>query len=258
MLKAEGFEGESKIENVKEFIGAAVEYESRCADSGEAPTPHGFLEEISLITDLDKYDESADAVVLMTVHAAKGLEFPVVFLAGMEDGIFPSQQNIGERDEMSEERRLAYVAITRAKEKLFITYAKTRMMYGKTTFGRLSSFIRDEVPVSLLEIDKPTRPKQSPSSYQYYRSATPSYDRSAYTELNRAPEINAPKRSRTAGAAEYGINKFAPGTRVTHAVFGDGVILSSRDMGGDVLYEVKFDNGQVKKLMATFAKLRKA
>ena len=258
MLIAEGFEGESKTENVNEFIGAAVEYEARCASLCESATTHGFLEEIALVTDVDKYDENADAVVLMTVHAAKGLEFPVVFLAGMEDGIFPSGQNIGEEDEMSEERRLAYVAITRAKEKLFITYAKTRMMYGKTTFGRLSSFIRDEVPVSLLEIDKPTRPKQSLGSYQYYRSTAPTYDRSAYAELNRAPEINTPKRIRTAGAAEYGITKFSVGTRVTHAVFGDGVILSSRDMGGDVLYEVKFDNGQVKKLMATFAKLKKA
>lgn len=255
MLKAEGFEGESKIENVKEFIGAAVEYESRCADSGETPTPHGFLEEISLITDLDKYDESADAVVLMTVHAAKGLEFPVVFLAGMEDGIFPSQQNIGERDEMSEERRLAYVAITRAKEKLYITHTKYRLMYGKTSYNRLSGFIRDEVPPSLIDSDLPKAPppRRAPT---YTPTSQYQQNKSAFSELNRAPSINAPKK-RAEGAAEYGIEKFAPGTRVVHTIFGEGTVLSARDMGGDVLYEVQFDGGMTKKLMATFAKLKR-
>jgi DNA helicase-2/ATP-dependent DNA helicase PcrA len=232
-----------------------VEYESRCADSGETPTPHGFLEEISLITDLDKYDESADAVVLMTVHAAKGLEFPVVFLAGMEDGIFPSQQNIGERDEMSEERRLAYVAITRAKEKLYITHTKYRLMYGKTSYNRLSGFIRDEVPPSLIDSDLPKAPppRRAPT---YTPTSQYQQNKSAFSELNRAPSINAPKK-RTTGAAEYGIEKFAPGTRVVHTIFGEGTVLSARDMGGDVLYEVQFDGGMTKKLMATFAKLKR-
>ncbi len=248
MLVAEGFEGEGKIDNVKEFIGAAVEYEARCAESGESPTTHGFLEEISLITDLDKYDENTDAVVLMTVHAAKGLEFPVVFLAGMEDGIFPSQQNIGEADEISEERRLAYVAITRAKEKLFITHAKCRMMYGKTEFNRLSGFIRNEVPTTLIESDNP-RPSYQPKPRMEYQQRVP-----FNSELNRKPNI---EKTRLKGAAEYGIEKFPVGTRVMHQVFGEGEILSARDMGGDVLYEVKFDNGQVKRLMSTFAKLRR-
>ena len=248
MLVAEGFEGEGKIDNVKEFIGAAVEYEARCAESGEEATTYGFLEEISLITDLDKYDENADAVVLMTVHAAKGLEFPVVFLAGMEDGIFPGQQNIGEAEEISEERRLAYVAITRAKEKLYITHAKCRMMYGKTNFNPLSGFIRREVPGALLESDNP-RPTYQPRPKQEYQQRLP-YG----SEINRNPNIEKP---RPKGAANYGIEKFPPGTRVSHQIFGNGTILSSRDMGGDVLYEVKFDNGQVKRLMSTFAKLRR-
>ncbi len=252
MLLSEGFEGESKIENVKEFIGAAVEYEQRCADAGIEATTAGFLEEISLVADVDKYDETADAVVLMTVHAAKGLEFPVVFLAGMEDGIFPSLQNIGEREEISEERRLAYVAITRAKEKLFITHTKCRMMYGKTTYNRLSAFIREEVPKNLLENDGPKRPAYTP-----YGARPAAQPRQSFTELNRAPRITENKK-RLDGAAEYGIEKFSVGSRVNHAVFGDGTILSSRDMGGDVLYEVKFDNGTTKKLMATFAKLKKA
>ena len=269
MLTAEGFEGESKIENVGEFISAAVEYETRCADAGIEPTATGFLEEISLIADVDKYDETADAVVLMTVHAAKGLEFPVVFIAGMEDGIFPSQQNIGEEDEMSEERRLAYVAITRAREMLYITYARERMMYGKTTYGRLSRFVKDELPKSLVFEDSPRRRDRSGYGGYPYGEPRPEFispdgtktgdsgDRYAsFSEMRRPVDISTKKREKS-GAAEYGIVRFAPGSRVKHDMFGEGTILSSRDMGGDVLYEVKFDNGQTKKLMATFAKLKK-
>lgn len=251
MLKSEGFEGESRIENVEELVSAAVEYESRAETAGEEATLFGFLEEISLITDLDKYDENADAVVLMTIHAAKGLEFPVVFLAGVEDGIFPSQQSIGEEVEMSEERRLAYVAITRAKEKLVITHAKSRMMYGKTTGNPLSRFVKDEIPESLISIDGPKRqaPRQPLSQPKLYGGF------SGTSEMRRAPEISAKKR--TDGASAYGIQKLLPGTRISHAMFGCGVIVSAKDMGGDVLYEVKFDSGSTKKLMATFAKLTK-
>jgi DNA helicase-2/ATP-dependent DNA helicase PcrA len=214
----------------------------------------GFLEEISLVTDVDKYDENADAVVLMTIHAAKGLEFPVVFIAGMEDGIFPSQQNLGEMEEMSEERRLAYVAITRAKEKLFITHTRNRMMYGKTAYNPISRFVR-EIPSRYIELD---RPRQAPPrvSNAAPRPARREDSERPMTEFRRKPEI-APTPQRPRGAEGYGIQKLSVGTRVNHGIFGDGVILSSRDMGGDVLYEVKFDNGQVKKLMATFAKLKK-
>lgn len=254
MLSAEGFEGEGKIENVEEFIGAAVEYETRCNEAGIEPTAPGFLEEISLVADVDKYDETADAVVLMTVHAAKGLEFPVVFLAGMEDGIFPSIQNIGEQEEMSEERRLAYVAITRAKEMLYITHAKNRMMYGKTTYNQLSRFIKEELPKNLLFEDSPRR--RPAQSYGTYQQSRPVERQNYFNELRRPAEIAAKKREKE-GAAEYGVIRFAPGTRVMHDMFGPGEILSSRDMGGDVLYEVRFDNGQIKKLMATFAKLKK-
>ena len=254
MLAAEGFEGESKIENVEEFIGAAVEYESKCAEAGIEATAPGFLEEISLVADVDKYDENADAVVLMTVHAAKGLEFPVVFLAGMEDGIFPSIQNIGEAEEMSEERRLAYVAITRAKEQLYITHARNRMMYGKTTYNQLSRFIKEELPRHLVFEDSP-RPKPK-NNYGVYQQQRPQDRQNYFSEMRRPVDL-APKKREKAGAAEYGVAKFAPGTRVKHDMFGEGEILSSRDMGGDVLYEVRFDNGQIKKLMATFAKLKK-
>lgn len=269
MLVSEGFEGEGKIENVEEFISAAVEYETRCADSGIEATATGFLEEISLVADVDKYDETADAVVLMTVHAAKGLEFPVVFIAGMEDGIFPSQQNIGEEDEMSEERRLAYVAITRAKEMLYITHASERMMYGKTTYNQLSRFVKDEMPKSLIFEDSPRRREKPTFGGYHYGEGQQSFYRGGgsnstaqrtrndeFAEFRRPVEISTPKREK-AGAAEYGITKFESGIRVRHDMFGEGTVISSRDMGGDVLYEVKFDNGQVKKLMATFAKLKK-
>ena len=255
MLTAEGFEGEGKIANVNEFISAAVEYEKRCEENQTEPTLAGFLEEISLISDVDKYDESSDSVVLMTIHAAKGLEFPVVFLAGMEDGIFPSQQNMGESQEMSEERRLAYVAITRAKEKLYVTYAKNRTMYGRTNYGMLSCFIREEVPESLIERDGPKKaPPRAPLSYN--SGVRKPYREEVSREFARRPEINSVAKSKSS-AKNYGIECYPPGTRVTHMMFGDGVILSSRDMCGDVLYEVKFDTGVTKKLMATFAKLRK-
>lgn len=257
MLIAEGFEGEGKINNVNELIAGALEYEKRCADSGIEPTLSGYLEDIALVSDVDKYDEDADAVVMMTVHSAKGLEFPIVFLAGMEDGIFPSEQNMHDDEEMSEERRLAYVAITRAKEKLFITYAKNRMMYGKTSYNLLSVFIRNEVPQELLEKQLPRRePPRGAASY--FRPERPRFD---YGKPQRSSEISRtsdmfapPKRS---GADSFGIKKIEPGSAVTHAVFGDGVVVSARDMGGDILYEVDFESAGKKKLMATFAKLVK-
>ena len=253
MLEAEGFEGEGKIQNVEEFISAAVEYEKRTAEVGEEATLLGFLEEIALVSDLDKYDESADAVVLMTIHAAKGLEFPTVFLAGAEDGIFPSQQNMGDPMEMSEERRLMYVAITRAKDKLYITHAKNRTMYGKTCFNPLSVFIREELPDSLTFCDSGR--KTQPRAYGYADRGSRAEREYAMREFKRPIDI-FPEKKR-GGAAGYGIEKFTPGTRVSHAMFGEGKILSARDMGGDILYEVAFDSGQNKKLMATFAKLKK-
>ena len=261
MLVAEGREGEGTLEHIEEFVSAALEYEKRMDDVGEEPTLAGFLEEVFLISDVDKYDESSDAVVLMTVHAAKGLEFPIVFIAGMEDGIFPSEQNRGNEEEMSEERRLAYVAITRAKERLYITYAKSRMMYGRTTYGMLSSFVREEMPEGLTERDIPRRepPRAGFGGYQRPTGAhRPVGGTRLSDELNRPVGISgAPRTDRPRGAQGFGVEKFDTGTRVTHGIFGDGTIVSAKDMGGDVLYEVAFDKGEVKRLMATFAKLRR-
>ncbi len=256
MLKAEGFEGEGRMENVGELIVSAKEYEKRVDTDDEESLLTGFLEEAFLVSDVDKYDETADAVVLMTIHAAKGLEFPVVFLAGMEDGIFPSSQNREDPEEMSEERRLAYVAITRAKEKLLISYAKSRMMYGRTLYGTLSCFIREELPEQLCERDMPRAvpPRQrTPWQSPDFRTRQ---ERPATGELARRVDIgNLSDKKR--GAEKFGLESFSVGTRVSHTIFGKGTIRSAKDLGGDVLYEVKFDNGQEKKLMATYAKLQR-
>jgi DNA helicase-2/ATP-dependent DNA helicase PcrA len=165
---------------------------------------------------------------------------------------------------MSEERRLAYVAITRAKDQLYITHAKNRLMYGKSAYNPLSRFVKMEIPPHLLEFDRP-RPAPPRAQYGQYpqrpTSQTRQPERGYFREFNRPVEIgNAQKpkpQAGKSGAAQYGITKMEAGTRVRHAIFGAGTILSSRDMGGDVLYEVKFDSGELKKLMATFARLEK-
>ena len=258
MLEAEGFEGEGRIASIEEFISAALEYEKRCADGESEATLAGFLEEISLVSDVDKYDESSDTVVLMTIHSAKGLEFPVVFIAGMEEDIFPSSKSKMMPDELSEERRLCYVAITRAKEKLYMTYAASRMMYGRTTNGTiLSRFAAKEIPEVLLERDGPKRiPPRASHAYGQHQRPRTGYREEISREFSRRPEIGQAPKGRS-GAAGYGIEHIPTGARVRHAAFGDGVIISSRDFGGDVLYEVRFDTGVVKKLMSTYAKLRR-
>lgn len=260
MLESEGEVSKGRIDSVEEFVSAAVEYESRQEDT--EPTLAGFLEEVALVSDVDKYDDDADAVVLMTIHSAKGLEFPTVFLAGMEEGVFPGMQSILNPSELSEERRLAYVAITRAKEQLYVTHTGERMLYGRTVSNPLSRFVRDEIPHELIERDKP-RPSYRPAgaSRQSYGS---SGERSAYGgraseaplggELSRRAAASGDGRT-ARGSSGFGLVRFPDGTRVSHGVFGAGTVLSSRDMGGDILYEVRFDNGATKKLMATFARL---
>ncbi len=245
MLSEEGEVSKPRIDAIEEFVTAAKDYEER---EGENATLVGFMEEVALVADVDKYDESADAVVLMTIHSAKGLEFPVVFLPGMEEGIFPGMQASCSPSEMGEERRLAYVAITRAKELLYMTYTRERMIYGRTTCNPLSRFVQNEIPEDLLfrESDFPRRPATQ------QRTFSPSRPQNRFGEMNRRVE---PQKART--ASSFGIEKFAPGTRVSHPTFGTGTILSARDMGGDMLYTVAFDNGQEKKLMATFARLEK-
>ncbi len=247
---------EGRIENVEELISAAAEYEEKIRELDEEPTLDGFLEEAFLISDVDKYDTEADAVVLMTVHSAKGLEFPVVFIAGMEEGIFPSGKDGESEDALSEERRLAYVAITRAKERLYITSARERMLYGKTQPGILSRFVRCEIPEELIVREGAARPMGRPyservgSSYPTQQARTPSQS----YDMRRAPSIQGTAQNKR-GASGFGLSRIENGRRVRHASFGTGTVISSRDMGGDILYEVRFDTAGTKKLMATYARL---
>jgi len=255
MLIEEGFECETKIEHVEELISAALEYEKRATSEEKMPALEEFLEEVFLISGVDKYDADSDSVVLMTIHSAKGLEFPVVFLAGMEDGVFPGEKNMGEADEMSEERRLCYVAITRAKDKLYITYAKSRLLYGRTLYGNLSCFIREEVPKKLLQYDKPRQePPRRTADWNQRQRTTDSPYRGG--EMSRPTTISGGGANRRATAGKFGVKRIEPGARVNHSIFGNGTIVSARDLGGDILYEVAFDSGETKKLMATFAKLK--
>ena len=165
MLVAGGEVEKPRISAVEEFITAASEYETRT----EEPTLAGFMEEVALVSDVDKYDTEADSVVLMTIHSAKGLEFPVVFLPGMEENIFPGAQSIQSPTEMSEERRLAYVAITRAKEELYILHTRERMLYGRTSANPLSRFVKNEIPAELLDVAAPPRSFAPPRAGGYLR-----------------------------------------------------------------------------------------
>lgn len=237
-----------RLDNLDEFISGAIDYEKSLENDPDiSPTLFGFLEENALVADVDKYDDKADAVVLMTVHSSKGLEFPMVFLPGMEDGIFPGMQAVtGSNSEIEEERRLAYVAITRAKKELFICYANSRLLYGKTSYNPVSRFVR-EIPEELVN-------KSEPVSYARRLDSLPfdvGYDKPIYEKvtINRtAQRPNAP-----IGKKEL----FSEGDIVEHVTFGRGEILSAKLLGADTLYEIAFDKVGTKKLMASFAKLRR-
>lgn len=246
MLIAVGETEKDRLENLEEFLTGAIEYQNSYVQTEEHMTVlSGFLEETALVADVDRYDENADAVVLMTVHSAKGLEFPYVFLPGMEEGIFPGMQSIMASDaEIEEERRLAYVAITRAKELLFILHANQRMLYGKTQYNPPSRFLK-EIPESLIKSEDP------PSSYAS-RSARP------ITPFSNSQPIDSITVNRTIRKPiDTSKDVLSAGDRVLHATFGEGDIISVKRMGADWLYEVIFDRVGTKKLMASFAKLKK-
>lgn len=248
MLISAGEVEKDRLENLEEFLTGAIEYESSFVETEENRTVlSGFLEETALVADVDRYDESADAVVLMTVHSAKGLEFPYVFLPGMEDGIFPGMQSIMASDaEVEEERRLAYVAITRAKRELYIIYSAQRMLYGRTQANPPSRFLK-EIPEELLERERSPyeREARSYSGYSGYSSNRPATDTLSINTIARRP---------MAARTEV----FNPGDRVLHATFGEGDVISVKRMGADWLYEIVFDRVGTKKLMASFAKLKSA
>lgn len=247
MLIDGGEQERDRIENIDELISGVLEYQK----NNEEATLTGYLEEVALVADVDKYDESADAVILMTIHSSKGLEFPVVFLPGMEDGIFPGMKTItGPQDEMEEERRLAYVAVTRAKEKLYILYANERMLWGRSGHNPPSRFI-DEIPPQYVE--KQDTHRDGDATRHIVKPAGKVY----FTDKTHVGggdiTINKTVQRSTQPVAE----KISEGDRVRHRIFGDGEVLSVRNMGADIMYEVAFDNVGTKKLMATYAKLTK-
>lgn len=207
-----------------------------------------FLQEVALMTDIDSYNASTNAVVMMTIHSAKGLEFPNVVLAGMEETIFPSSLSMDSIDEIEEERRLAYVGITRAKNNLFLTRANTRMVFGSTRFNKASRFI-DEIPPELIEI-KDLTAKKKPVKNTVIRTGNTYIERPHnYHERHyEAPKVNEP----TGAGIVFNI-----GDAVRHKTFGEGVVISVKPVGNDHLLEVAFNTAGTKKIMANYAKIEK-
>lgn len=240
MLENEGETGIERLQNIDELVSTAYEYETNNDEASLA----GFLEEVALVSDTDNYDADADAVVLMTIHSAKGLEFPTVFLPGLEEGIFPGLMSINSDEEIEEERRLAYVAITRAKQKLFILNVRERMMFGKTRYNPPSRFV-EEIPEQYINNET-----ERPQNTARFTSPISKNATSAKSELNAPVMMSSPLRKQP-------VEIFSQGERVVHNTFGDGVVLSVTKMGADTLYEIAFTNVGTKKLMATFAKLKR-
>ena len=250
-LKTEGeIEAEARIENIDELKNKIAAYEEACQEQGERPSLSGFLEEVALVADVDSLDENSDYVVLMTLHSAKGLEFPQVYLAGMEDGLFPSYMTITADDpeEIEEERRLCYVGITRAKEHLTLTCAKRRMVRGETQYNKMSRFLK-EIPMELLEtgikFEKEEREEEKPQPWQQARQSF------------RSKPFTAPRpvqQFKVAGGKGPG---YDVGDRVRHVKFGEGIVTSIVEGGRDYEVTVEFDTAGTKKMFAVFAKLQK-
>jgi len=264
-------EAENRIENLDEFLTVAIEFEEQSADNSLTE----FLEGITLSSDLDGMEETDESVTLMTLHSAKGLEFPVVFLVGMEEGIFPGYKSIGEPKELEEERRLCYVGITRAKEKLFMTCAKQRTIFGSTSFNAVSRFIK-EIPASMLdgfeELEQSTNSGFGDSRYEwsYGSSNTGSFYNNPVTSYKSTPvaakstastygfksaesflaNLNKPKND-----VNIDLDSYKSGVRVYHKKFGEGMINSVEAEGDDLKVDINFDKVGHKRLMAKFAGL---
>ena len=237
-------ENKTRLENVKELKSSINAY----VENADTPTLAGFLEEVSLYTDIEQYNDGEDAVVMMTMHSAKGLEFPHVFLVGFEDGLFPGMRAIGDGEEMEEERRLCYVAITRAKQTLTISHARQRMLYGRTNAAMASRFLK-EIPDSC--IVKKGGYRQAPDQLGYgYRRDT-AYSYSQYPAA--APKSGTQSHIKPITAEKASYLELNKGDMVQHAAFGRGLVLSVMKMGGDALLEIAFDQIGTKKLMAKTA-----
>ena len=228
--------GEEREENIGQLISGAVNFEETFEDA----TFEDYMDNLALVSDIDNYDEELDAVVLMTIHGAKGLEFPVVFICGFDEGIFPNSICMYDVGELEEERRLCYVGITRAKEKLFLTSAYTRMVYGKTAPYTSSRFL-DEIPSNILDIKDS---KDDIKSFDF--TDKPSY------ELPRNSLLDFEKEKHRAN-----IEIFNPGESVVHKKFGKGIVISATPIGNDIHYEIAFDSVGTKNLLGLYAKLRR-
>ncbi len=243
-LKTEKENPDVRIENIQELKSNMIKFQE---EYGDEATLSAFLEDISLQTDIDNYDQEADSTVMMTLHSAKGLEFPVVFIAGMEESVFPSMAVFSNPDELYEERRLAYVGITRAKEKLYLTKARNRMLFGSTTHNSVSRFAK-EIPDKLLELTGET--VLTPNYGSSFTSGKVSVG-SASTGFSggKTPSFTKPIQKNT--------TTFAVGDRVLHKVFGKGMIVKAEKMGNDTMLEISFETKGTKTLMANFCKMEK-
>ena len=277
MLDADKEEGQTRLENIGQLVSSVKTYADQ---RGPEATLSGFLEEVALINDIDGYDENADVVILMTMHAAKGLEFDYVFIAGMEESIFPSEMSKYTQEDLEEERRLCYVGITRAKKELHLSSATTRMLFGQTKRNRPSRFL-EEIDASLVKEEMSAVASQAKSTRERYQSQQNSYVQHGYTSQSTVQAGNAavhsqlppqgrasslvargtsgaihagsavnPQRTQVAGAHTY-----KAGDKVEHKVFGYGEVLKVTPVAGDTIVEIQFDTAGIKKTMANYAPL---
>ena len=249
---------EARVQNIDELVSKAAVYEESCSDRGERPTLSGFLEEVALVADIDSVAEDRDYVILMTLHSAKGLEFPHVYLAGMEDGLFPSYMSISGDDpeELEEERRLCYVGVTRAEEKLTLTCARMRLVRGERQYNSMSRFIK-EMPSALIDTGKREggfSQNVSLGEKRTYSSEVSGYKRSAYAQKPAFAAIQ--KVSGLMAKKSEGLS-YGVGDRVRHVKFGDGTVTEIKEGGRDYEVTVQFDTAGVRKMFALFAKLIK-
>jgi DNA helicase-2/ATP-dependent DNA helicase PcrA len=229
-------EAEARIENINELLTATEQFDATAED----PSLNTFLEQIALIADVDAYAATQDRVTLMTLHNSKGLEFPVVFIIGLEEGLFPHERSLGRRDTVEEERRLCYVGFTRARQRLFLVHAQQRHLFGRTQRNDPSRFLT-EVPAELLRVDAPAPLADGEPTIDYSYSQLPLHRR-------------VPTRVPRPGAGEG--NGFVVGQRVRHAEFGPGTIRAVEGNGERTKLTVRFDRAGFKKLMARFAALQ--
>lgn len=248
---------EDRVNNIKELSSMFIKYEEESEDANLSE----FLEDVALISDIDSYNEDEDAVVLMTLHSAKGLEFPVVFIPGMEEGIFPGNQSMFSEEDLEEERRLAYVGITRAKKKLYLISSQQRMLYGQTSRNMPSRFLR-EIPSSVIDDQSVVARRSTGFTTPHTAYANASRNELGHSSHNKIGSYtqsssSAHKFGQAGNAAQKNNINFKVGDTVCHKSFGTGTVLTVTPMGGDMLLEVAFDKAGTKKMMANYARLEK-